>query len=111
REGGDPQLSPWVMHRNHLHPVVHKVQDAVSRNPAAHWPARKLANAAHTSARNLARLFAQHAECSPLDYVQRMRIGLAREILSQSDLSGDRAAEVAGVSAADPSRTEPRGCV
>jgi transcriptional regulator GlxA family with amidase domain len=100
REGADPQLSPWVMHRNHIHPVVHKVQDAVSRNPAAAWPARKLASVGHTSARNLARLFAQHAQCSPLDYVQRMRVGLAREILSQSDVSVDRVAEMSGFSSA-----------
>jgi transcriptional regulator GlxA family with amidase domain len=100
REGGDPQLSPWLMYRNHLHPVVHKVQDAVSRNPAGPWPSRKLANVAHTSARNLTRLFAQHAQCSPLDYVQRMRVGLAREILSQSELPIERVAEMAGFSSA-----------
>ena len=39
RSGGDPQLSPWVMHRNHVHPVLHRVQDAVIRNPAAQWSA------------------------------------------------------------------------
>lgn len=100
RAGGDPALSPWVMHRNHIHPVVHRVQDAVSRNPAAHWPADRLADVAHTSERNLARLFAQHARCSPLDYVQRMRVGLARELLTQSELSLERVAEVAGFSSA-----------
>ena len=100
RAGGDPALSPWVMHRNHIHPVVHRVQDAVSRNPAAHWPADRLADVAHTSERNLARLFAQHARCSPLDYVQRMRVGLARELLTQSELSLERVAEMAGFSSA-----------
>ena len=100
RAGGDPALSPWVMHRNHIHPVVHRVQDAVSRNPAAHWPATRLAEVAHTSARNLARLFAQHAQCSPLDYVQRLRVGLARELLTQSQLSLERVAEMAGFSSA-----------
>lgn len=100
RSGGDPALSPWVMHRNHIHPVVHRVQDAVSRNPAGRWPARRLAEIAHTSARNLARLFAQHAECSPLDYVQRLRVGLARELLTQSNLSLERVAELAGFSSA-----------
>jgi transcriptional regulator GlxA family with amidase domain len=100
RSAADPALSPWVLHRNHIHPVVHKVQDAVSRNPAASWPAKKLAQVAHTSARNLARLFAQHAQCSPLDYVQRMRVGLARELLTQSGLSVDRVAEMAGFSSA-----------
>jgi transcriptional regulator GlxA family with amidase domain len=100
RSGADPQLSPWVMHRNHIHPVVHRVQDAVSRNPAARWPAQKLADLAHTSERNLARLFAQHANCSPLDYVQRVRVALAREIISQSDLPIERVAERAGFSSA-----------
>jgi transcriptional regulator GlxA family with amidase domain len=98
RSGGDPALSPWVMHRNHIHPVVHRVQDAVSKNPAAHWPAARLADVAHTSARNLARLFSQHAQCSPLDYVQRLRVGLARELLTQSELPLERVAEMAGFS-------------
>ena len=35
RSATDPQLSPWVMHRNHIHPAVHRVQDAITRNPAA----------------------------------------------------------------------------
>ena len=100
RSGADPALSPWVMHRNHVHPVVHRVQDAVSRNPAARWPAERLADIAHTSARNLARLFAQHAECSPLDYVQRLRVGLARELLTQGDLNMDRVAEMSGFTSA-----------
>jgi transcriptional regulator GlxA family with amidase domain len=104
RSGSDPALSPWVMHRNHIHPVVHRVQDAVSRNPAANWPASRLADIAHTSERNLARLFSVHAQCSPLDYVQRMRVGLAREMLTQSDLSIDRVAELAGFSSAHQMR-------
>lgn len=100
RSGTDPALSPWVMHRNHVHPVVHRVQDAVSRNPGERWPASRLADVAHTSARNLARLFAEHARCSPLDYVQRLRVGLARELLTQSDLSLERVAEMAGFASA-----------
>ena len=35
RAGTDSALSPWLEHRSHLHPGVHKVQDAVVRNPAA----------------------------------------------------------------------------
>ena len=100
RSAADPALSPRVLYRNHIHPVVHKVQDAVSRNPAADWPAKRLADLAHTSERNLARLFSQHAQCSPLDYVQRMRVGLARELLTQGDYTVDRVAEMAGFSSA-----------
>ncbi|HVY79535.1 MAG TPA: helix-turn-helix domain-containing protein [Steroidobacteraceae bacterium] len=100
RSGADPALSPWVMHRNHIHPVVHRVQDAVSRNPAARWPASRLAEIAHTSQRNLARLFAVHAQCSPIDYVQRMRVALAREMLTQGERPIERVAQLAGFSSA-----------
>ncbi|OCZ66766.1 AraC family transcriptional regulator, partial [Achromobacter xylosoxidans] len=39
RAGTDSALSPWLEHRNHMHPGVHRVQDAVVRNPAAPWSA------------------------------------------------------------------------
>jgi len=96
RAGSDPQLSPWVMHRNHLHPAVHRVQDAVAREPAARWGARELSAVACTSPRNLARLFAEHAHCSPLDYVQLIRFALARQLLTQSRLDLERVAWRAG---------------
>lgn len=100
RSGSDPALSPWVLHRNHLHPAVHRVQDAVARKPAAGWSARELSALACTTPRHLARLFAEHARCSPLDYVQLMRFALARELVSQSDLALERVAERAGFSSA-----------
>jgi transcriptional regulator GlxA family with amidase domain len=100
RSGGDPQLSPWVMHRNHVNPVLHRVQDAVIKNPAAHWSAARLASVACMSSRNLARLFAEHAGCSPLDYVQRLRVALARELVSNSELGMERVAEKTGFSSA-----------
>jgi transcriptional regulator GlxA family with amidase domain len=100
RSGGDPQLSPWVMHRNHVNPVLHRVQDAVIRDPAAQWSASRLASVACMSSRNLARLFAEHAGCSPLDYVQRLRVALARELVSNSELGMERVAEKTGFSSA-----------
>lgn len=100
RSGGDPQLSPWVMHRNHVHPVLHRVQDAVIKDPAASWSAARLASVACMSPRNLARLFAEHAGCSPLDYVQRLRVALARELVANSELGMERVAEKTGFSSA-----------
>jgi transcriptional regulator GlxA family with amidase domain len=100
RSGGDPQLSPWVMHRNHVNPVLHRVQDAVIRDPAAQWSASRLASVACMSSRNLARLFAEHAGCSPLDYVQRLRVALARELVSNSEMGMERVAEKTGFSSA-----------
>lgn len=100
RAGSDPQLSPWLMHRNHIHPAVHRVQDAVSKDPSNDWSAQRLAAVACMSERNLARLFAEHAGCSPLDYVQRMRVALARELLTNSKLDMERVAERSGFSSA-----------
>ena len=113
RAGSDPALSPWVMHRSHLHPAVHRVQDAVARDPAARWGARELSTVACTSARNLARLFAEHAGCSPLDYVQLIRFALARQMVTQSRLDRERVALRAGFRSAQHlrrvwSRWEPR---
>jgi transcriptional regulator GlxA family with amidase domain len=96
RSGTDPALSPWLLHRNHIHPAVHRVQDAVIRHPTASWTARRLSAIACTSPRNLARLFAEHAQCSPLDYVQRIRCSLARELVTQSRLDLERVALKAG---------------
>jgi transcriptional regulator GlxA family with amidase domain len=109
RSGGDPQLSPWVMHRNHVNPVLHRVQDAVIKDPAAQWSAERLASVACMSARNLARLFAEHAGCSPLDYVQRLRVALARELVSNSEMGMERVAEKTGFSSAHQLRRVWRG--
>ena len=96
RSGSDPALSPWVSHRNHLHPAVHRVQDAVVRDPTAAWTARQLSRVACTSTRNLARLFAEHAQCSPLDYVQLIRFAFAKELVTQSKWDLERVAAKAG---------------
>ena len=113
RSGSDPALSPWVQHRNHLHPAVHRVQDAVARRPAAEWTSNELSAVACTSPRNLARLFAEHAHCSPLDYVQLIRFAFAKELVTQSKLDLERIAARAGFRSAQQlrrvwARWEPR---
>ena len=100
RAGTDPTLSPWVMHRNHLHPAVHRVQDAVTRDPAGAWSSAQLAAVACTGPRNLARLFAEHARCSPLDYVQLIRFAFAKQLVTESRLDLERVAVRAGFGSA-----------
>jgi transcriptional regulator GlxA family with amidase domain len=104
RAGTDPALSPWVLHRNHLHPAVHRVQDAVNRRPTAPWSSRELSAVACTSSRNLARLFSEHARCSPLDYVQLIRFAVAKELVTQSRLDIERIAVKAGFRSAQQLR-------
>ena len=96
RTGADPQLSPWLEGRNHIHPGLHRVQDAIAADPARAWTAATLAAVAHTSARHLTRLFQSHAAMSPLDYVHLLRVSLARELLTHSTLDLERVAERSG---------------
>jgi transcriptional regulator GlxA family with amidase domain len=96
RSGADPQLSPWLEGRNHIHPAIHRVQDAVAAEPAADWTVERLAHLAGTSPRHLSRLFNQHTGMSITDYVNRMRIALARELLTGSMLDIETVAERSG---------------
>lgn len=96
RAGSDPQLSPWLMYRNHIHPVVHKVQDAVSKDPAHPWNLEELARIACTSPRHLTRLFKTHAEVSVQDYLTSLRVSLASSLLAQTSWPMDRVAQAAG---------------
>lgn len=96
RSGADPQLSPWLQGRNHLHPAVHRVQDAVAADPAKSWSLRTLAKLAGASSRHLSRLFHEHAGMSIADYRNRLRVTLAHELLSQTTLDMEHIAERAG---------------
>jgi transcriptional regulator GlxA family with amidase domain len=96
RSGSDPQLSPWLEGRNHIHPAVHRVQDAIASDPARPWPARRLAQLAGTSPRHLSRLFHEHVGMHLADYRNRLRAALARELIGQTRLDIERVAERAG---------------
>jgi transcriptional regulator GlxA family with amidase domain len=96
RGGGDPQLSPWLEGRNHIHPAVHRAQDAVAADPVRNWSVGELARVAGASARNLSRLFNEHTGMSVTDYTNRMRVALARQLLASSSLDMEAVAERSG---------------
>lgn len=100
RSGADPQLSPWIAGRNHLHPAVHRVQDAIAAAPCEAWTVTRMAALACTSSRHLARLFHEHVGSSPLDYLHRLRLAVARELLAESALGIETVAERAGFGSA-----------
>jgi transcriptional regulator GlxA family with amidase domain len=97
RTANDPELSPLLAHRHHLHPAVHRVQDAVSERPTAEWDMAALSAVAHVTERHLLRLFNEHAGVSPLVYLETIRLEHARRAL-QRGASVTRAAETAGFS-------------
>jgi transcriptional regulator GlxA family with amidase domain len=93
----DPELSPFLAYRNHMHPALHRVQDAVSAQPQADWTVPRMAEVGHTSPRHLTRLFLDHAGTAPLAYLRRIRLGVAQAALG-SGRSVGQAAELAGFS-------------
>ena len=95
RGADDPQRSPLLDGRNHLHPAVHRVQNAVCERPGHDWDVPALAAVAHVTPRHLARLFKDHAGLSPRDYVEHVRSGLAEQALARG-LPPSQAAALAG---------------
>ena len=91
----DPELSPLLAHRHHLHPAVHRVQDAVCADPARAWTMAALAEVGHVTERHLLRLFTAHAALSALHYLKAIRLERAKQTLSRG-ASVTRAAQEAG---------------
>lgn len=95
RSPRDPELSPFHMHRRHLHATVHRVQDAIVTTPDRDWDMAALASVGNTTERHLLRLFVDNAGVSPLHYLRLIRLERARQSLEYG-ATVTRAAEVAG---------------
>jgi transcriptional regulator GlxA family with amidase domain len=98
RSGSDPQLSPWLEGRNHIHPAVHRVQDAISADLTKSWSLKTLARIAGASDRHLSRLFHEHVGMSIPEYSNRLRVAYAQELLRQTQFDMERVAEQSGFS-------------
>ncbi|WP_296509827.1 helix-turn-helix domain-containing protein [Rhodoferax sp.] len=96
----DPQMSPWLAHRNHMHPAVHRAQDAITREPQRDWSLADLAEVACVSPRHLTRLFGQHTGISVVVYQQQLRIARAKDLLSRQRLPVERVAGLCGFASA-----------
>jgi transcriptional regulator GlxA family with amidase domain len=92
RGPNDVELSPLLQGRAHMHPGVHRVQDAVSQAPADDWPVTRMAGIACTSPRHLARLFEDHVGQAPLTYLRGIRLALAEHALNAGQSVGQAAA-------------------
>ncbi len=95
RSPRDTELSPFHMHRRHLHPTVHRVQDAIVTEPQRDWDMTSLARVGRAAERHLLRLFIDHAGISPLHYLRLIRLERARQSL-EFGATVTRAAAVAG---------------
>lgn len=97
RSPHDPEQSPFFVHRRHLHPVVHRVQDAINAEPERGWDMALLSAVARVTERHLLRLFIDHAGVSPLQYLQSIRLERARQSIERGS-NVTQAAAFAGFS-------------
>ena len=100
RGGADPQLSPWLEGRNHVHPAIHRVQDAIAADLTRPWQVTALAKIANVSDRHLTRLFGEHVDMKISQYINRLRVARAHELLSHTRLDMEQVAERAGFGSA-----------
>ncbi|MEX8517228.1 MAG: GlxA family transcriptional regulator [Leptothrix sp. (in: b-proteobacteria)] len=107
RHAGAPQRSALLAFRDHLHPALHRVQDAISAAPQQNWDVPALAAVAHVTPRHLNRLFREQIGLSPRDYLERIRLAVAAAALGQG-ASAAAAARAAGFSGARQLRVASR---
>jgi transcriptional regulator GlxA family with amidase domain len=95
RQGKDSPSSAFLLHRQHLHPALHRLQDALSEAPLQAWDLPAMAEVACVTPRHLARLFAEYTQTSALHYLRALRLELAKKALAAGASVG-QAAELAG---------------
>ena len=96
RSGADPQLSPWLEGRNHIHPAVHRVQDVIASDLRRSWTLKGLARIGGASDRHLSRLFHEHVGMTIAEYRSRLRVAFAQQLLRETNLDIEGVAEQAG---------------
>ena len=95
RTEADQERSPLLAWRSHMHPAVHRVQEAVNANPRTNWTLLQMAQVACVTPRHLNRLFVEHAGLTPRDYVEKVRLAIANhairagfQMVKAADISG-----------------------
>lgn len=100
RDGAHDQRSVYLEYRTHMQPGVHKVQDWLTRNPAAKVTLPELADIASMSTRNLTRVFRQATGISIKQFMTRVRLELAANLLHDPTLTIDAVARQCGFESA-----------
>ena len=92
RPGGQSQFSAELAAQSANNPKVQRLAEKVALSPAKIWRAQELAHEVGVSERSLTRLFRNSLDVSPADFVERVRIDLARRSLLETGDSIERVA-------------------
>lgn len=85
RPGGQSQFSAELAAQSAGNARVQKLADLVAANPSTDWRTDMLAAEIGVSQRSLTRLFRSSLDTNPADFVERVRLDLARRRLLETD--------------------------
>ncbi|MGN8157269.1 GlxA family transcriptional regulator [Salinisphaera sp. SWV1] len=97
RSGHEPQLGAWLTGRNHVDARIHRLQDAISANLKKRWSLATMAAEAAMSERHLRRHFSALTGMAPGEYVTRLRLQFAQQLMSETRWGLARIAEEVGL--------------
>lgn len=97
RSGHEPQLGAWLTGRNHVDARIHRLQDAISTNLKKRWSLATMAAEAAMSERHLRRHFSTLTGMPPGEYVTRLRLQLAQQLMCETRWNMARIAEEIGL--------------
>lgn len=96
RNGSRDQRSVFLEHRTHLHPGVHRVQDRLVAHPGENPSLEELAEVAGMSPRNLTRRFRELTGITLKEFSHRLKVEVARNLLSDPSLTVEAVAARCG---------------
>ena len=97
RDGAHSQHSVYLDYRGHIHQGIHSLQDWLVAHPCEDRPLADLARMAGMSVRNLTRQFRASTGISIHDYVTRLRLERARDLMRDPGMTLEAVAEQCGL--------------
>lgn len=97
RDGQHSQRSVYLDYRDHLHQGIHELQDWLGEHLDEDRPLAGLAPLAGMSVRNLTRQFRQATGISLTEYLTRLKLERARQLMRDPGLTLEAVAEQSGL--------------
>ncbi|MEP3346615.1 MAG: transcriptional regulator FtrA [Litoreibacter sp.] len=108
RDGGQRQFVPRPQPKARVGSGLAALQDRIRASIDEDWPMERMAKAAATSGRTLARRFHEEAGTTPLNWLKMERVSRAAELLENSTIPLSDVWDVCGFGSAETFRREFR---
>jgi transcriptional regulator GlxA family with amidase domain len=83
RGADDPQFSVFIQYRNHMDHRIHEIQDRLAESLHEKLTVEDLADTVSMSPRNLTRLFKKTTQITIGDYLEKLRVERAEQLISE----------------------------